>query len=43
MGLTQNGLAVRCNLRGWDVSRATVSKIEAGIRRVTDAELFLIS
>lgn len=41
--LTQEGLAAQCQLAGWDVSRETLSKIEAGLRRVNDAEVFLIS
>jgi transcriptional regulator with XRE-family HTH domain len=38
-GLTQEALAARCGVRGWDLSRATLSKIEAQLRCVTDAEL----
>src|ERR1051326_7132192 len=30
--LTQEQLAARCGIRGWDISRATLSKIEAQIR-----------
>ncbi|MET3872866.1 helix-turn-helix domain-containing protein [Puniceicoccus vermicola] len=42
-GSTQQGLASECAARGWDLSRAGLSKIEAGIRRVNDAELLLLS
>jgi transcriptional regulator with XRE-family HTH domain len=43
LGITQDALATRCNLVGWDVSRATISKIEAGLRRVIDAEVTLLA
>ncbi len=43
LGLTQEKLAGQCADRGWDLSRAGLSKIEAGIRRVNDAELLLLS
>ena len=42
-GWTQETLTAKCNLAGWDLSRATLSKIEAGLRRVTDAEVFLLA
>lgn len=42
-GSTQQALASECAARGWDLSRAGLSKIEAGIRRVNDAELLLLS
>lgn len=38
-GLTQESLAARCGVLGWDLSRATLSKIEAQLRCVTDGEL----
>jgi len=38
-GLTQETLAARCGVLGWDLSRATLSKIEAQLRCVTDVEL----
>lgn len=38
--LTQDALAARCQLAGWDLSRATLSKIEAGLRRINDAEIY---
>lgn len=43
LGLTQERLAAKCQLRGWDISRATLSQIEAQIRCVTDSELLLLS
>lgn len=42
-GMTQDVLATKCNLLGWDVSRGTISKIEAGLRRVNDAEVALLA
>jgi len=36
--LTQEELAIRLELDGWKISRGTLSKIEAGIRMVTDFE-----
>jgi transcriptional regulator with XRE-family HTH domain len=43
VGLTQEELAAKCQLSGWDISRGTLSQIEAQIRCVTDEELFLIA
>ncbi len=41
-GWTQQRAAAECLKIGWDLSRAGLSKIEAGIRRVNDAELILL-
>lgn len=41
-GWTQQHTAEECLALGWDLSRAGFSKIEAGIRRVNDAELILL-
>ena len=41
--LTQEMFAARCSLLGWDLSRATLSKIEAQLRCVTDAELVVLA
>jgi len=38
-GLTQEELAGRCQLQGFDISRGTLSQIEAQIRCVIDEEL----
>lgn len=38
-GWSQEQLAAKCNLVGWDISRGTLAKIEAKIRRVTDFEV----
>ena len=42
-GWTQAKLATHCNLLGWDVSENGVTKIEAQIRCVTDAELLTLA
>jgi hypothetical protein len=42
-GLTQETLTARCNLIGWDISRSTLAKIEAQVRRVTDDEIPLLA
>ena len=42
-GLTQEGLAAKCNLAGWNISRGTLAKIEAKVRRVTDDEVALLA
>lgn len=43
LGLTQEELAVRCQLGGFDISRGTLSQIEAQLRCVTDDELLALS
>ena len=35
--ITQEAMAARCGVLGWDLSRGTLSKIEAQLRCVTDA------
>ena len=42
-GLSQDGLAGRCQRAGWDISRGTLAKIEAGVRCVPDSELLLLA
>ena len=37
-GISQEMLAARCGVAGWDLSRGTLAKIEAGVRCVTDEE-----
>lgn len=39
LGLTQEALAAQCQLSGFDISRGTLSQIEAQLRCVTDDEL----
>ena len=41
--MTQEALAARCGVLGWDLSRATLSKIEAQLRCVTDTELEIMA
>lgn len=41
--ITQEVLAARCGVLGWDLSRATLSKIEAQLRCVTDTELEILA
>jgi len=43
LGLTQEQFASQCQLKGLDISRGTVSQIEAQIRCVSDEELFLLA
>lgn len=42
-GMTQEALAARCGVLGWDLSRGTLSKIEAQLRCVTDNELRILA
>ena len=42
-GMTQEALAAHCGVLGWDLSRATLSKIEAQLRCVTDSELEMLA
>lgn len=42
-GLSQEELAAKLQLEGWDLSRAGVSKIESRLRRVNDAEVLMLS
>ena len=42
-GLSQPKLAVRCQLNGYDLSREGLSKIEARVRFVTDAEIVFLA
>jgi transcriptional regulator with XRE-family HTH domain len=38
-GLSQPALAAQCQLRGWDIGRDTIAKIEGQKRWVGDLEL----
>ena len=42
-GLTQELFAARCFVLGLELSRATLSKIEAQLRCVTDSELLILA
>jgi transcriptional regulator with XRE-family HTH domain len=43
LGLTQEAFAARCQLHGFDISRGTISQIEARLRGVRDRELKLLA
>ena len=43
VALTQEALAAKLQLAGWDLSRGGLSKIEAGLRRVNDAETWVLA
>ena len=43
LGLSQEQLAGRCQLAGWDVSRSTLGQIEIRLRYVTDEELLVLA
>ena len=43
IGLTQEAFAAQCQLAGFDVSRGTLSQIEAQVRCVTDDELLALA
>jgi transcriptional regulator with XRE-family HTH domain len=42
-GLSQEALAAKLQVAGWDLTRAGLSKIEARLRRVNDAELLVLA
>ncbi len=42
-GWTQNRLATKMQLSGWDTSRESVAKLEKQRRRVPDLELFVLA
>jgi transcriptional regulator with XRE-family HTH domain len=42
-GLTQAQLVAKINIIGWDLSRGTLSKIEAQLRCVTDYEIPILA
>ena len=42
-GWTQEVLAARCGRLGWDISRGTLSKVEARLRCVSDGELLVLA
>jgi transcriptional regulator with XRE-family HTH domain len=41
--MTQEELAAQCQLNGFDISRGTLSQIEAQLRCVTDDELLALA
>ena len=38
-GMSQADLATACQLKGWDVSRGVIARIEGRVRWVSDSEL----
>jgi transcriptional regulator with XRE-family HTH domain len=42
-GWTQNRLAIKLQLYGWDTSRESVTSLENQRRRVPDLELFILA
>ncbi|XHR28174.1 MAG: helix-turn-helix domain-containing protein [Chthoniobacteraceae bacterium] len=42
-GISQQQLSVLCLRKGYEISRSTLAKIEAGIRAVSDVELFALA
>jgi transcriptional regulator with XRE-family HTH domain len=42
-GWTQNQLALKLQLLGWDTSRESVTRLEGQSRRVPDLELFVLA
>jgi len=42
-GWSQEGLACKLQLHGWSVSRHSLAKLELGLRRVSDCELFFLA
>lgn len=41
--LSQEALSARCQTLGWVINRGTFAKIEAGLRRVNDAEVLVLA
>jgi transcriptional regulator with XRE-family HTH domain len=41
--LTQEDFVARCGVLGWRLSRGTLAKIEAQVRCVSDAEVFILA
>ncbi len=42
-GLTQNQLAAKCTILGFEITRGTLAKIEAQVRCVSDTELLILA
>src|SRR5271155_4033868 len=42
IGLSQSGLAAKCQRMGWDISRGIIAAIEGRVRCVTDREFVLL-
>ena len=42
-GISQDDLAARCALKGFDVGRGSISHIETGLRGVSDLEMVILA
>jgi transcriptional regulator with XRE-family HTH domain len=42
-GWSQEKLACKLQLQGWSISRHSLAKLELGLRRVSDCELFFLA
>jgi transcriptional regulator with XRE-family HTH domain len=42
-GLSQEALAAKLQLAGWDLSRGGLAKVEARVRLINDAEAWLLA
>jgi len=43
LGLSQEELAAKCGVLGWDMSRGTLAKIESQVRCVSDKEILILA
>lgn len=43
LGYSQEELAARCQMAGFDISRSTLAQIEMRFRYVSDEELFILA
>ena len=43
LGLSQAALAAKCQRMGWDLSRDVLTRIESGVRGITDKEIAIFS
>ena len=41
--ISQEALAAKCGVLGWDISRGTLAKIEAQVRCLTDKEILILA
>jgi transcriptional regulator with XRE-family HTH domain len=41
--LTQDDLAARCSLLGFEIGRSTISHVETGVRGISDLEMVILS
>ena len=42
-GISQDALAARCSVLGFDIGRGTISRIETGLRGVSDLEMVILA